>query len=715
MIFKANMSFKKINSTRINYKKIFYQNTLWNIVLFFFPFFLLFFLINLGVSPIIKSQILNRLADTVEENVKTVQTFIQDREADLYSYTRLEISSLEEVSAFLPIFESLLKRKKWYKFMFICDLDGNIVFSIGKKISGSVSQREYFQKSKQGYPYISGIFISDLIHEPVLIISQPLYNKQNRIIGVLSASLELESFYDLLFQLPKSKTNEIFLVNTEGLLLSPTKLGGKPLFDLGHSRQEKNPHTGDRDIKTHLDYRGQKVLCAYQKIPRLNFYVVSEIDLKEGMLPLQKVNRTLIIVFLPFFVLSLIVSSFHSKRIVSLLQKLTSDLHSALKDAQLKKKEIEKINRILEEKISESKLLTEEVRKSENFIRNLIDSLSVILIGISPKMEITHFNKQAQLQFNLNQKVLGKNIFESIPPLAQNEIKLAFERILRTHQAQNIDSISFPSPDENYFRLSLFPIIDSSQKLTGITLLIEDITQKKKLQEQLAEYEKLSALSQLALGAAHEINNPLQGISSYLEILKEKFHQSTEKEELDLVISNVYRISETIRGLLNFARPSPPQFTKVNLNSLIEDTLSFLRYQPIFRKINIQKHLSSSLPLISADLNLIRQVLINIIINAAQAMPEGGDLIVKTSKLKFKEWISIEITDTGSGIPPEHLKKIFHPFFTTKKKEGTGLGLSISLSYIRNHKGNITIKSKVGEGTTVTILLPIRQKKIPSS
>ncbi len=119
--------------------------------------------------------------------------------------------------------------------------------------------------------------------------------------------------------------------------------------------------------------------------------------------------------------------------------------------------------------------------------------------------------------------------------------------------------------------------------------------------------------------------------------------------------------------------------------------------------------LAPALPQITADLNQIRQVLTNIFINAAQAMPEGGELKVVTSKVKFRDFVQIDISDTGCGIPPENLKKIFEPFFTTKRKQGTGLGLSISLSYIRNHGGEINVQSIVGQGTTFTILLPIRQ------
>jgi len=212
------------------------------------------------------------------------------------------------------------------------------------------------------------------------------------------------------------------------------------------------------------------------------------------------------------------------------------------------------------------------------------------------------------------------------------------------------------------------------------------------------------------MGAAHEINNPLLGISSFLEILRDETDDQKEKDELEFVLENVYRISETIRGLLNFARPTPPQFTKTNINTLIEETLSFLSHQPIFRKITMTKQLLPSLSHITADLNQIRQVLINIFINAAQSMPDGGTLTVETQKVKFKDFIRINITDTGVGIPEENLNQLFTPFFTTKKQKGTGLGLSISLSYIKNHHGIISVQSEEGKGTTFSIVLPLRQR-----
>jgi signal transduction histidine kinase len=226
----------------------------------------------------------------------------------------------------------------------------------------------------------------------------------------------------------------------------------------------------------------------------------------------------------------------------------------------------------------------------------------------------------------------------------------------------------------------------------------------------MADYEKLTALSQLALGAAHEINNPLQGITFYLELLLEEENDVERKQRAKEVLDNAYRISETVRGLLNFARPTPPKFTKVQVNKLISETVSFLHHQPLFRKLEIRENLNPDLPSVTADANQIRQVMINILLNAAQAITDNGVITVTTGKLKFEDRVEIIVADTGIGVPPENLGRLFEPFFTTKKGSGTGLGLSISYSYIKNHGGDISITSDVKNGTEVRIVLPIRQK-----
>jgi len=659
------------------YKRLTLRNTLIMLLLFFTPFLLLFFIFNHEISSLTKSQIYDRLSESVDENIKTINTFLIDREADLKSYSKLNIQDAYQSTQYSDFLSSLIEQKKWYDFVIIADLKGNVILTINTEIKRNILDREYFNISKKGQPYNSGIFYSNILNEPVMMLSNPLLNKQDQIVGVLAASINLENFYDLLFDLRMGDTSEIFLVNKEGVLLSPTRLGGKPLSDIGHFEEEENPHTGNEGVKTHYDYRGKKVLCAYKKLTGQDFYIVSEIDLKEALLPAKEVSRVIIFIFVPFFVLIIVMSGFYSRRITFLLRNLTKDL-----------------------------------KNSEEYISNLIDSISLGVVALDTSYKITHFNREFINLFKLDKLERGDDLFSKLPCLDQKDIKEAFQKTVSEADPQHINEKKVDiEKKEEYINFSFFPIKEEEQQVFGVTFLIENITERKRLRNQLAQYEKYSALSQLALGAAHEINNPLLGISSYLENLEEEEDlDKKSRKEISLVLENVYRISETIRGLLNFARPAPPQYTKVNLNQLIEETISFISHQPIFRKVHFEKKLSSSIPNITADHNQIRQVLINMFLNAAQSMPDEGQLTVTTTKVKFKETVQINISDTGKGISKENIKKIFDPFFTTKKAKGTGLGLSISMSYLKNHKGDISVKSELNKGTTFSIFLPIRQE-----
>jgi signal transduction histidine kinase len=232
--------------------------------------------------------------------------------------------------------------------------------------------------------------------------------------------------------------------------------------------------------------------------------------------------------------------------------------------------------------------------------------------------------------------------------------------------------------------------------------------EKSQFQAKLAEYEKYAALTQLALGAAHEINNPLLGILSHLE-LELQSANSDERSEIEQCIEAARRISVTLSSLMNYARPSPLILSKLNLHRLVADTLAFLEHQPMLHGRILENRVATDLPSIRVDANQLSQVLMNLLLNAAQATPEGGRITVFANRSLRSESVEIRIVDTGCGIPPDVLLHVFEPFFTTKRGKGTGLGLSISQTYIRSHDGEIQIESAPTCGTTVTITLPLRQ------
>jgi signal transduction histidine kinase len=232
--------------------------------------------------------------------------------------------------------------------------------------------------------------------------------------------------------------------------------------------------------------------------------------------------------------------------------------------------------------------------------------------------------------------------------------------------------------------------------------------EKMQFESQLAEYEKYASLAQLALGAAHEINNPLLGIMSHLE-LEWKDASGEHRTEIEQCIEGAKRISSAVRGLLDYARPGPLLLGKVKLFKLVAETLKFVDHQPMFRHITLTNRVPLDLPAITADVNQLSQILMNLLLNAAQATQPGGSITISAEKEQGSDIVELRVHDSGSGIPADILPHVFEPFFTTKRGKGTGLGLSISQSYIRSHGGDIQVESVSGEGTTVRVTLPIHQ------
>jgi PAS domain S-box-containing protein len=690
------------------YQGLWLRNIIITLVLFLVPFIILFYIVNFEISMHFENQVKRGLDYSVDITVKTVMSFLEERKSDLLSIATVDITSIEEIR----VKDSFLKRffieKPWFDFMSIADTNGAIIYTTDS-LSETIKEKEYFTRPMRGECYNTGIFYSQVLDTIAMIISCPLMNKHNQTIGVILASVNLETFYNLMVDLRIGETSEIFLVDSNGIFLSTSKLGGTVLREYGHYKNDPNPHTGSGGVITHRDYRGKKVLCAYRKFDGLNWYLVSEMDVEEALAPATRLKNVMYYIFLIVGGFLLVSTIIFSKQVTDLLKKLTRHLKSALDDISDKKNTINTINVELRKRLRDCESLSKQLRVSEEYIKTIIDSISSGLIAVDKTSRITYCNAFAH-HFTTQKEInMQSDLYSVFPVLKKEDIRKNIENIFVHNEAFRIRKTQVDIDGKSMtLGIAGFPIIES-EEIQGATLLLNDITEQERLHAQMADYEKLSSLSQLALGAAHEINNPLLGITSYIELLIEEETDVERKTQAKQVLDSAYRISETVRGLLNFARPSPPKFTKVSLNKLITETLSFLHHQPLFRKIKIVKNLSEDVPQITADVNQIRQVFINILLNAAQAMPDGGKLNITTGKVKFEDMVEIEIRDTGVGIADEMLKKVFDPFFTSKKGQGTGLGLSISYSYIKSHNGDIRIASVVQKGTTVTIVLPIRQ------
>lgn len=250
---------------------------------------------------------------------------------------------------------------------------------------------------------------------------------------------------------------------------------------------------------------------------------------------------------------------------------------------------------------------------------------------------------------------------------------------------------------------------DDEGKIIGIVGIGRDLTERRELEAQLFQSAKLASVGVLAGGIAHEIRNPLGVCSSAAQLLLESpDDRNLQRECAEKIYTSIKRAAHIIENLLRFARPSASRIEPVKINEILGETVSLIEDQLKLQRIKIEKDMLPDLPIIEGDSNLLKQVFLNMILNAANSMEDGGELTIRTSLFGDK-YIQVIFYDTGCGIPRENLDKIFDPFFTTMPVgRGTGLGLSISYSIIKQHNGFIEVKSIVGKGSTFIIKLPRR-------
>jgi len=247
------------------------------------------------------------------------------------------------------------------------------------------------------------------------------------------------------------------------------------------------------------------------------------------------------------------------------------------------------------------------------------------------------------------------------------------------------------------------------------------MTQKlSEAQRQIYQSQKLAAVGQLAAGVAHEINNPLTGVLSYSSFLLKRAEDKPEfKEDLEVIVRETKRCREIVKGLLDFARQSPPEKHACDLTEIVERAVRIVLTQLAVHQVDVEKNLRPGLPEIRADANQLQQVIVNLLLNANDAIGDGGGRIALATNVVTHAGagetqaseIELRVSDTGCGIPAANLQRVFDPFFSTKGPKGTGLGLAVAWGIIEKHNGRIEVESEVGKGTTFRVLLPIGESK----
>ncbi len=350
-----------------------------------------------------------------------------------------------------------------------------------------------------------------------------------------------------------------------------------------------------------------------------------------------------------------------------------------------------------------------ELERLKDYSENIIESLTVGVAVTDKNGQIIGWNRVMEETFHKRKElVTHKNLADVLGP--QNYAAIFPSDTQKGFRLLSEISLQLPNGENKIFDIAKTPLLDNKMNPYGTVVVFEDTTEKMSLQQQLLTSEKLASVGLLSAGVAHEINTPLTGISSYIQILQKKLSDSPHSRILSKIEAQTDRVGRIVKNLLNFARnPSDSMFHHVNITENIQSIMSLIDYKLKNMNINLNLELRP-VDLVWGQGDRLQQVFINIILNALDAMPDGGVLKIRT--FQNGQYVAVKIEDTGTGIKSQHMPNIFDPFFTTKGiGKGTGLGLSISYAIVKEHAGHIDVKSLEQKGTVFTIYLPVHKTK----
>jgi PAS domain S-box-containing protein len=611
-----------------------------------------------------------------------------------------------------------------------------------------LSKSDYFQKAR--FLPRNERMVTDLLTLPdqdpdsrQFIVVTPIYRQLERsgvpeFGGVVLAVLSLDGLTQKYLSPIKSGTRGYaWMMNSDGTLLyHPTqpRMVGKNLYQTDktcfqcHESFDTEKKMIEGASETFGSYQapgGENKLAAFYKFPlaKKSWIVVVSAPYSEVIALMQKSRKFYSLLILSIFITALAASGV---TVVNYKKKIKAE---------------EKANHL-----ENQRRLEREIEIQKDYLENIIEHTKTNLMVINEDLSVRTVNtSQAQTLGRSKQDIIGRQFRSLFPEPFAAYKETSFEAMLQN----TLDGRSFEikdckitglSPSPLYLTMNLSPLLIDG-KSPGILIASNNVTKRvqleealklytveledkvvkgtaaaKKLEQQVMHSEKLAALGRLAAGVAHEIGNPLTSISTFAQIMREMATDEFSRTSLDIINTHIQRITDIVRRLSIFSRADSLSIKYVQLNEVLNSTLDLMRIDKRMKStIEITVALDPGLPRTMIDEAQISQVFINIILNALDAMPDGGSLTVSTRKERDdqgREMILIEFADTGAGIPEGDLQKIFDPFYTTKEAgKGTGLGLSLSYNILKQFKGEIKVESKVNRGTIFTVLLPVERER----
>lgn len=343
---------------------------------------------------------------------------------------------------------------------------------------------------------------------------------------------------------------------------------------------------------------------------------------------------------------------------------------------------------------------------------DIIEHSADAIITIDNDLVITSWNRGAEEILGWQrEEIIGKKITKLIPDelIEMKELEcidfgMHYQGYIQNYETERITK----NGEKKLMNLTESYIRDENDDIIGRSQILRDLTDVRMREEQIQQSERLATVGHMAAGVAHEVGNPLTAISSLVQVCQRKTDDEFIQDQLKKVRDHIQRINKIVRDLVDFSRPSSMQAENVQLNEIVESAVGLLQHDARCRDVDFNMDLAEDLPLVSCVPDQVHQVLVNLLLNAVDAMKEVKDPRVQITTESTDEQVKMSVSDIGKGIKEEHKSRIFEPFFTTKGVgSGTGLGLSVSHGIINKIGGSINVESTYGEGTTFIIQLPV--------
>lgn len=393
---------------------------------------------------------------------------------------------------------------------------------------------------------------------------------------------------------------------------------------------------------------------------------------------------------------------------LELLQTLSGYVGIAIENARL--------YHSLERKVQEYERLKE-------FSENIVESINVGILAADLDDRVESWNSQVEALTGIpREEAIGQPLWDLFPAGLYEEfdkvrqetgIHHIYKFVLREDQMPKVKAGGGQrAPREAVLNVAIAPLVSRELEQIGRLIIFDDITERDELERRLVQADKLSSIGLLAAGVAHEVNTPLAVISTYAQMLAKQISGDEQKSRLlEKIAKQTFRASEIVNSLLNFSRTSPTEYEEVDLNRVVRETLTLIEHQLQKAGVTVDLALAERIPAIKGNPGKLQQVFLNLFLNARDAMEGGGTLRVRS--LNGESRVRVEIGDSGQGIKPEHLKRIYDPFFTTKgARKGTGLGLAVTYGIVKEHGGDIEVTSAPGAGTRFRLDFPLARKAV---